>query len=79
VASDCSSLPEQIDHGQGGFLCPIGDVDAFAEKINLLADSPALRSSMGEYNRTKIEKHFTLKRMINDYRNLFDEVLPAIH
>ena len=35
VASACSSLPEQIDNGMGGFLCPVGDVVAFAEKIKL--------------------------------------------
>ena len=75
IASDCSSLPEQIDHGKGGFLCPVGDVDAFAERINILADSPRLRPEMGEYNRAKVEKMFTLERMVNEYRGLFEEVL----
>jgi len=75
VASDCSAIPELVDHGKGGFLCPVGDVDAFAERINQLADSPAIRKEMGEYNRAKIEKHFTLDRMISEYRNLFEEVL----
>jgi glycosyltransferase involved in cell wall biosynthesis len=75
VASDCSSLPEQVDEGKGGFLCPVGDIDAFAEKINLLADSPKLRREMGEYNRAKVEKMFTLDRMIKEYQDLFQEVL----
>lgn len=75
VASNCSSLPEQVDENQGGFLCPVGDVKAFAEKINLLADSPKLRREMGEYNRAKIEKQFTIERMIKEYRRLFEEAL----
>jgi len=75
VASDCSSLPEQIDNDMGGFLCQVGDVEAFAEKINLLADSPKLRREMGEYNRSKVEKMFTIDRMVNKYRELFEEVL----
>jgi glycosyltransferase involved in cell wall biosynthesis len=75
VASDCSAIPELIDHGKGGFLCPVGDVAAFAEKINILADSPRLRREMGEYNRTKIEKMFTVERMVNEYKDLFEEVL----
>ena len=75
VASDCSSLPEQIDNGNGGFLCPVGDVNAFAEKINFLADSPKLRREMGEYNRAKVEKMFTLDRMIKEYQELFEVVL----
>jgi glycosyltransferase involved in cell wall biosynthesis len=75
VASDCSAIPELIDEGKGGFLCPVGDVKAFAEKINLLADSPKLRREMGEYNRAKVEKMFTLDRMIKEYQDLFQEVL----
>jgi len=75
VASDCSSLPEQIDDGKGGFLCPVGDAAAFAEKINLLAESPNLRREMGEYNRTKVEKMFTLGKMAKEYQDLFEEVL----
>lgn len=75
VASNCSSLPEQIDDGKGGFLCPIGDVNAFAEKINLLAETPDLRRAMGEYNRAKVQKAFSLKRMVNEYKTLFEEVL----
>ena len=75
VASACSSLPEQIDNGKGGFLCPVGDTSAFAEKINLLADSPQLRREMGEYNRSKVEKYFTIDRMVNEYQQLFKEIL----
>ena len=75
VATDCSSLPELIDEGKGGFLCPLGDVDAFAEKINFLAENPQLRREMGEYNRAKVEKMFTLERMVAQYQELFDEVL----
>jgi len=75
VASNCSAIPELIDDGKGGFLCPIGDVDAFAEKINLLAGSPTLRREMGDYNRAKVEKMFTLERMAIEYQKLFKEVM----
>ena len=54
VASNCSSLPEQIDEGLGGFLCPVGDVNMFAERLNYLADSPKIRKNMGQYNREKV-------------------------
>ena len=75
VATNCSSLPELIDNGKGGFLCPIGDVNAFAEKINFLAENPELRWEMGEHNRAKVEKMFTLDRMVGEYQKLFEEVL----
>ncbi len=75
VATNCSSLPEQIDNGKGGFLCGIGDVEDFAEKVNILADSSKLRKEMGAYNRSKTEENFTIKRMVSQYRSLFERVM----
>ncbi len=75
IASDCSSLPELIDHGKGGFLCGVGDVPGFVERIGQLADSPSLCREMGQYNRHKVESCFTLSGMIDAYRLLFDEML----
>lgn len=75
VATNCSALPELVDHGKGGFLCPPGDTDDFAEKLGILVDSPQLRKEMGEYNRSKIESHFTLRRMLTGYRDLFESIL----
>lgn len=77
IASNCSALPELIDNDKGGFLCPVGDVDAFAEKINFLANSEFHRKEMGEYNRAKVEKQFTIKRMVNGYKTLFEEVVES--
>lgn len=75
IATDCSSLPELIDDGKGGFLCPLGDVDAFADKIRYLAENPKLRREMGDYNRAKVEIMFTLDRMVGEYQDLFEKVL----
>lgn len=75
VASDCSAIPELVDDGKGGFLCPVGDVAAFAEKINILADSPDLRREMGEYNRAKVEQMFTLRQMVQAHRHVFEAAL----
>lgn len=75
VASNCSSLPEQIDNGKGGFLCELGNADDFANRINLLADSPQLRRDMGQWNQQRAQEQFTIDKMVNDYYRLFEEVL----
>ena len=77
VASDCSSLPEQIDHGKGGYLCPIGDTTEFARYINRLADSTDLRKRMGDYNRRKAQRLFTVERMLDGYKSLFERILTS--
>ena len=77
VTTDCSSLPELVDDGRGGFLCPAGNAGFFANRINELADSRALRKEMGEYNRNRVEQQFTLRRMINEYIELFEETISS--
>ncbi len=74
VATDCSSLPEQIDHGKGGFLCVPGDVGDFAARANQLAADAGLRREMGEYNRARVEHQFVLGRMQEDYLRLFQQL-----
>jgi glycosyltransferase involved in cell wall biosynthesis len=71
VASRVGSLEEQVDDGCGGFLCRLHDAGEFAGRINLLADSPALRKEAGAYNRSKVEEFFTLERMVARYERFF--------
>src|SRR3569623_1921168 len=75
VATDIASLPEQIVDGQGGYLCPLGDAAAFAERINELADNPGLRRRMGEFNRCRVEQMFTLERMVTEYKRVFEGLM----
>ena len=77
IATNCSSLPELVDEGKGGFLCSQGDTRTFTEKINLLADSTEMRREMGEYNRDKVERLFRLDTMMQAYRDTFSEVLDS--
>ncbi len=74
VSSDCSSLPELVDEGQGGFLCPVDAVNEFVAKIKLLAASPALCKRMGEYNRHKAHHFFNPERMGRQYIQLFKQI-----
>lgn len=77
VASDCSAIPELVVHGRGGWLCPVDDVEAFAAAVNRLAAEPALRRDMGAFNRARVEAQFTLERMLQAYRGVFEEALAA--
>jgi len=77
IATNCSSLPELVDEGKGGFLCSQGDTRAFAEKINLLADAAQMRREMNEYNRDKVERLFRLETMMQAYRDTFSEVMDT--
>jgi glycosyltransferase involved in cell wall biosynthesis len=72
VASNCSSLPERVDQGKGGFLCEIGDVGGFVSAIRKLAD-PLLRQSMSSHNRARAEIEFDMADMAQGYADMFSE------
>jgi glycosyltransferase involved in cell wall biosynthesis len=62
VATDCSSLPELIEDGVTGRLCPVDDVKAFAAAVSELAARPEHFLQMGTKAREAIEKQFSLKK-----------------
>ena len=74
VTTNGSALKELIVDGKGGFLCEIGDVGSFASRINRLAGDSALRRTMGQFNRERVEKLFSLPRMVREYGELFARI-----
>ena len=74
VVSDCSALPELVVHEQGGYLCRLGDADDFAARIRRLGESPALRAERGQFTRERVLSLFSLKDMVEGYRQLFEGV-----
>lgn len=74
VASDIPAMREIVDHGRGGLLCPVGDVEAFARALARIAADRALRRAMGAYNRAKAERDYCEDLMVERYRRLFAQV-----
>ncbi len=74
VATNCSSIPELVVDGEGGFLCEPENVNDFANKIDILASSVKLRQEMGAFNRVRAEERFTIERMVENYKELFESV-----
>ncbi len=78
VSSNCSSLPEQIIEGRGGYLCETGNINEYANAISALAQDRIKSKEMGSFNRQRIEEKFRLDKMINAYQQVFEEVLDKI-
>jgi glycosyltransferase involved in cell wall biosynthesis len=58
VAADAPGCREIVEDGVNGFLVPVGDAAALAEKIELLLDQPALRRQFGAASREKAVREF---------------------
>jgi len=48
----------KIKEVSGGLITPVGDADAFAEALTMLAQNPYSRNKMGEWNRERVVQEF---------------------
>lgn len=74
VSSNTGGLPEVVDHGRSGLLCPVGDVQAMADAAaSILADDAVL----ARYRAGALEqaKRFDLHAVLPRYEALYEEVL----
>lgn len=59
VATRAGGIPEMVEDGQDGFLVPIDDAQAAAQRFDVLLENVALARQMGERGRKKV-------RVLND-------------
>jgi N-acetyl-alpha-D-glucosaminyl L-malate synthase BshA len=75
VASSVGGLPEIIENGVTGFLCPPGAVDEMADRgIALLTDS-ALRSSIGRAAAQMVRSRYCTELIVPQYEAAYLDVL----
>lgn len=75
VATNCSSLPELVVDGNGGFLSEMDNVQDFADKISSLAEDENMRHRMGQFNRQRIKEKFTIEKMTEGYLKVYNSLL----
>ena len=67
VATQVGGTPEIVD-ATCGRLVPARDPDALGRALAALANDAALRATLGHGARARVEEHFTLDRMVREYR-----------
>ena len=75
VASNIGGLPELIDHGENGFLCPLNNTDAFAERIRQITSDEDTQRSMGEAARKKSVEFFDTSIIIPMYESFYERTI----
>ena len=71
VTTDYIGCKDTVDDGQNGFLIPIKDSQALAEKLRRLIDDQELRHTMGLQGRAKAEREFSLVDVINKHLEVY--------
>jgi glycosyltransferase involved in cell wall biosynthesis len=76
IATHLQGITDMIvEDGVSGFLCPLGQVKAFADKIALLHRDRERLRQMAAAAQRRVQEKFTLARMAADYDRLFTEAL----
>jgi colanic acid/amylovoran biosynthesis glycosyltransferase len=75
VATDAGGMREAIDDGVNGFLVPLRDTEAMADRLVRLANNPELRAEMGRKARDRAVRDFDLKDQGRKFVELYQEVL----
>src|SRR5947209_3059033 len=75
IATAAGGLPEVVTDGETGYLLPVGDIEAMAERaIAILCDS-RLERRLGRAGRVVAEEKFHVARVVPMYREFYERVI----
>ncbi len=74
VVSDVGGLPELVEESETGFLCPVGDVEAFTERVRALLGEEDLHTRMSQAARDRAVDTFDIDRVVPMYERYYEEV-----
>ena len=74
ISSNAGGLPEVNIHGQTGFLCEIGDIEALSNHSISLLTNPELHAKFKQ-NALNQAKRFHIDSIIPEYENFYESIL----
>lgn len=77
VLTDAGAVRDMVSDGEEGFVVPVGDVVALADRIARLATDPDLRGAMGVRGRRRAEADYPVQAMARRFEELLTELVAA--
>ena len=77
VTTDVPGCRETVDPGKNGFLVPPRDVESLKAKILWFVQHPTECHRMGEASRWKVEREFSVDRVVTQHLDLYQKVLEV--
>jgi glycosyltransferase involved in cell wall biosynthesis len=77
VVTDVGGMPEIVRDGETGFVVPVADPAALADRISSLLANPGLAGRLGSAGRRRVGAVFSLDAMVARYRDLYRQALDG--
>ena len=74
ITTNSIGCKDVVDDGVNGFLIPIKDSEALAEKLRILMTDKALRVRMGKAAREKAEREFAIGKVIEKHLEIYNNI-----
>lgn len=74
VTTNSIGCKDVVDDGVNGFLVPIKDSEALADKLRILIEDKDLRIKMGKASRQKAEQEFAIEKVVQKHLAIYDQV-----
>lgn len=74
VTTNSIGCKDVVDDGVNGFLIPVRDSEALAQKLRILIEDKDLRVSMGRAAREKAEREFGLDSVVERHLEIYSEL-----
>lgn len=78
IATNGGGTPELIIDNVTGLLVESKNANDLAKKIKYLLENPSISKKMGQKGRERIENHFSIDRMIEQFFQLYNDTLNKI-
>lgn len=75
IASNLAGTPEQIVHGETGFLVESGNPKALSSAISLLLDDHELTKQLGRNGQKRFQENFTAELAVDRYLKLYQSMM----
>jgi glycosyltransferase involved in cell wall biosynthesis len=74
VASAVGGIPELVEDGRSGFLFPPGNVEALAERLDALVESPELRRATSAAASLRARERFSMQAAAERMASFYDSL-----
>lgn len=75
VCSDVGGLPELVAGSKAGFLCPLGDIHAFAKACVKVLTDDSLHAEMAQHAREYAVCHYDKHAIVAQYEEYYEEII----